>query len=181
MGAIAQQQRADDVVSYSSNEAANCGDEQSTADMSGKRQPKRGRHPYQRGTYDGNQGKESNEYAPENCRADSGKSKGKSAKGALNGSDQQANRDASENEFSRFAHHVFLNGCVKRQEMAHRAGNVFTVAKHKKESEQEHEQVQEKRKDISHEATYLGGQESSYSFGSAPGGIGQIHVLQGIR
>src|ERR1700756_5186733 len=132
MGAVAQQQRADNIVRYSRNDAADCRDEQSSAEVARKRQPKRRRHPYQRGAYDRNQGEESNYHTPENRRADSRKRKGQSAKRALNGRDQQSYRDAGEYEFFRFAHHVFLDGCVKRQEMAHGAGNVLAVAKNEK-------------------------------------------------
>src|SRR5438874_6166084 len=99
MGAIAKQERAHDVVGHSGDESANRSDEQSSADVAGERQPKRGRYPYQRGTYNRNQREKRNQHAPEDCGANSRKGKSNSSQKALNGGDQQANRNAGEYEF----------------------------------------------------------------------------------
>src|SRR5438270_11296422 len=65
--------------------------------------------------------------------------------------------------------------------MANGTGNVLAITKHKKKSEEEHEQIQKKRKNIFQEATYLGGQKPSYFRRARSGSVGQVHVLHGLR
>src|SRR5438876_8635470 len=181
MCAVAKEQWPHNIVRYASNDAADRRDQQALANVSGEREPQRRGHPNQCGADDRYKRKKSHQHSPENCGSDSRKRERQAAECALNGGHEQPHRYAGKNQFLGFVHHVFLDGWVKWQEMAHGAHNVVTITEHKKQREEEHEEIQEKRKDIFYQAAHFGGEESRYLFRSASYGIGEISILHGVR
>src|ERR1700687_2715029 len=144
-GAIAQQQRADDIIRDAGNAAANGEDQNRFPPMPGEAKPECGGKPDQRGTDDGNDGKESNQHAHEDRRGQSGEFEGKAAQQTLNGGDEQSDGDACEDQVTRFVEHFVLDFRFKRDQVADSTKNLFSIAKHEKQCKQEDEEINEKR------------------------------------
>src|SRR5438045_1081685 len=176
MSTIAQQEGSDDIVRDSSHAAADQQNQKTSPDMPGQREPQCSRNPHQCGTNHRNQREKSYQHGPEYSCADACESEGKTAEGTLNGRDQQANRNAGENQVSRLAHHVVLNVRVKRQKMAHYPADLFSIAEHEEKRKEQHKKIEEEREKVFDQGAYFWRQKSCDSFRTALYGTGKIRV-----